>query len=182
MCVVDLDRLWLILYSYEIMSMMFLERLHERALTWAGPRPVRSRSPRTSPPRLPSSTSSEPYAPYSRSLEPAKIAVAHRASNVNLTLRALRLASLSFARPARRCLRASAACYAPRFAPFRRLRPAAFLMTATHRLRVEHEDIVELTPDAIDVAALLERVKDASAGAVCSFLGTTRDSFGASRP
>lgn len=100
MCVVDLERLRLTLYRYEVMSMMFLGPLDdERALTWAGPRPVRSRSPRTSPPRLPrlpSSTSSEPFAPYSRSLEPAKNAVAHRASDVNLTLRALRLASLSF--------------------------------------------------------------------------------------
>lgn len=42
-------------------------------------------------------------------------------------------------------------------------------------------DYVALTYLSLDELHELNRVRDASAGALCSFIGTTRDTFGGSR-
>jgi hypothetical protein len=41
----------------------------------------------------------------------------------------------------------------------------------------EAGDVVSLTYDRLDEQQLLESVRDSKAGAICSFVGTTRDDF-----
>ena len=38
-------------------------------------------------------------------------------------------------------------------------------------------DVVEIVEDAIDVRKYMDKVRDAGAGAIATFLGTTRDTF-----
>lgn len=46
-----------------------------------------------------------------------------------------------------------------------------------HEVRTTEGDRLLLTHDVLDERALIDSVKDPRAGAVCSFVGTTRDTF-----
>lgn len=46
-----------------------------------------------------------------------------------------------------------------------------------HEARTADGDLLLLTHAVLDEAALVNAVKDPKAGAVCSFIGTTRDTF-----
>lgn len=51
-----------------------------------------------------------------------------------------------------------------------------------HEARTAEGDLLLLTHAVLDERALINSVKDPRAGAVCSFIGTTRDTFEGASP
>lgn len=55
--------------------------------------------------------------------------------------------------------------------------PALAPSDCPHEVRTSDGDLILLTHNVLDESALVNSVKDPKAGAVCSFIGTTRDTF-----